>query len=1220
MYYNNYKNILMKEKETAMKKTIRLISLITLFLLISSVLIACSGQNPTGNGITIAVAEANPGSLSQPAAQSIYSGVKLAVDEINHLGGINGQQINIAIYADNDDPEIAKTNAQAIVDSQALLVIGHSSSETSLAAATIYNEAGIPVINASPDSTSLTANNPHYFNITYTAETQAAYMANYLAKIQGQKNASILFADDLYSLALAETFRNTFRGLGGTIGLDEKIELSSSIDAQVEKLVSEIIGVDTARTQPGTLYIAAPEEVAAKLILQLKRKGVAYPIAGANQLNSIEFLNIMNQQSEEDAQPGFFTDGILSTRGLIFDSVQGQTNTLIEQYEAQYAVSPAEHVLSGYDAALAAMAGMQQSNLTSTDVSSLRANLEKALLNLNNEQNVIRGVTGNLYFLQNRQAIRPARFAIFQKGNFVSAMTQFEPLGSMPLNAEIKEALQLGRMLTVNGEYVNVVNVVYTGIDLIEVSDVDIKTSTYLVDFYLWFRYRPSASEAGIKPENIVFTNLASGESVDLGDPISEVQTGDSLLRTYRVTATFKNDFTFQEYPFDQQTLLLQMRNQTATTSEIQYVVDRVGMQYGSDQSLLGYWQNNQAFKTLFGWRTRNASAEQSILSTSSTLGNPQNFNRTTSTDYSLFRAKVEIQRSSLEYIIKSLLPLLITLVLAYITFFLPLGHGERLGVGSTALLTTAFFHLSLADALPAIGYTVAMEYLFYSSYLMATLIVLLETWSIRIEKAGEDSSDEAFKEKCNQQRNNLNVAGKIIYPIILLSTMALGIFVYTDQINLTPVVDSGISLASRVSQPLSTTPTIAATINSDANTSTAETVVLTLSSWRPEDIQGIESIANEFEAYALAKGYKIELKHDPIISLNYDSILSTQFGKNSAADLIYVRPYSVDGDISTNLLSLNDLGISENYAANKTEPWVSQSGEIYGAPFGGVVQGVYYNKAIFDKLELQEPQTWDDFLKTAEILKEAGYIPVANTLKDNQDSEMFQSLAINTIEGAEGRKKLSSGNAGLCFNSPRVVGAFQSIVDLKEFLPPNADEISSDTSKTLFLEGKAAMLFGGSWDLKYITEKAKFEWGVFAPPAPIGRKTYVIFNPDVAIGINKNSKHLEESKLFIEWLMTQQGVNAIAKYLPGFYPLNNKPATTADQGYQDDFLKLSNNYESDARWIYINISAQSPRADEIVRFALYDIFKNDLTAAEAADRLQNGLSEWYKPAQTCLR
>ena len=91
-------------------------------------------------------------------------------------------------------------------------------------------------------------------------------------------------------------------------------------------------------------------------------------------------------------------------------------------------------------------------------------------------------------------------------------MEQFEPISSPELfkRDDLQEQLSKGRITTVDGKYVYVANVVYAGVDMIDIHDVDIKTSTYVMDFYLWFRYRANSQDAEFKPASFVFTNAVS--------------------------------------------------------------------------------------------------------------------------------------------------------------------------------------------------------------------------------------------------------------------------------------------------------------------------------------------------------------------------------------------------------------------------------------------------------------------------------------------------------------------------------------------------------------------------------------------------------------------------------------------------------------------------------------------------------------------------------------
>ena len=105
---------------------------------------------------------------------------------------------------------------------------------------------------------------------------------------------------------------------------------------------------------------------------------------------------------------------------------------------------------------------------------------------------------------------------------------------------------------------------------------------------------------------------------------------------------------------------------------------------------------------------------------------------------------------------------------------------------------------------------------------------------------------------------------------------------------------------------------------------------------------------------------------------------------------------------------------------------------------------------------------------------------------------------------------------------------------------------------------------------------------------------------------------------MFLEWLMTKEAVELTARNLAGFYPLNNLEASRGSDANDAKFLNLVNNYPTDIRWMYTEISDKNPGALEIIRRDLNNMVTSDLTPREAAQHLQDGLGEWYEPAQTC--
>ncbi len=169
-------------------------------------------------------------------------------------------------------------------------MIGHSSSETTSAAAPIYLNAGLPAINASPVSKETTRNFSNYFNISYTSEQQGAYLANYAKRSLGSDHATIIYASDASATALAKKFENTFHGLGGKIVFTQYLSARPYItESEINNIVGKIFSVDS-----GVLLIAANEAISADLVIELKNRGFNNPIIGGDNLSTRGFIEKIN--------------------------------------------------------------------------------------------------------------------------------------------------------------------------------------------------------------------------------------------------------------------------------------------------------------------------------------------------------------------------------------------------------------------------------------------------------------------------------------------------------------------------------------------------------------------------------------------------------------------------------------------------------------------------------------------------------------------------------------------------------------------------------------------------------------------------------------------------------------------------------------------------------------------------------------------------------------
>ena len=159
-----------------------------------------------GSKLAVGVSVPIGGNLN--VAKEILRGVAQAQNEINQSGGIKGKLIKIEIANDDNDPAIAKEIATKFVnDKRILAVIGHNSSNASIAAAPVYQEAGLVMISPTSTARELSVLGNHVFRTTPNTRVIADTLARYVVKTANK--TSIALCVDSQSGA-SKSFRQEF--------------------------------------------------------------------------------------------------------------------------------------------------------------------------------------------------------------------------------------------------------------------------------------------------------------------------------------------------------------------------------------------------------------------------------------------------------------------------------------------------------------------------------------------------------------------------------------------------------------------------------------------------------------------------------------------------------------------------------------------------------------------------------------------------------------------------------------------------------------------------------------------------------------------------------------------------------------------------------------------------------------------------------------------------
>lgn len=116
-------------------------------------------------------------------------------------------------------------------------------------------------------------------------------------------------------------------------------------------------------------------------------------------------------------------------------------------------------------------------------------------------------------------------------------------------------------------------------------------------------------------------------------------------------------------------------------------------------------------------------------------------------------------------------------------------------------------------------------------------------------------------------------------------------------------------------------------------------------------------------------------------------------------------------------------------------------------------------------------------------------------------------------------------------------------------------------------------------------------------------------------MGLNASSENAEAARTFLTWMTTPEFAELYANALPGFFPLSDAPVELEDPLAQE-FLSWRDLCESTIRSSYQILSRGEPNNENQLWNVSARLLNGELSAQEAAQTVQEGLSAWYEPQQ----
>jgi hypothetical protein len=306
-------------------------------------------------------------------------------------------------------------------------------------------------------------------------------------------------------------------------------------------------------------------------------------------------------------------------------------------------------------------------------------------------------------------------------GRFKAAMVQLVRPREEYVLKQLSERIGKGFILLTDKTPYHIVDVVFVGVDVIRINDVNIKDMLWETDVFMWFKW--SGDRLGVSEiEKIGVINALKEQSTILKEDLSR----PIKYRAYRKHLTLEAPYDLAAFPFDEQILPLSIAHNNKNSTHVMLVVDSRHMEKTPITDIKprewDYLGRNM-FSDLYRYE--------------STFGDPDYRMGTgykSPIYFSTVNLEVGVKRILKPYLYTFFLPLIILLGIILVILWVPLDQfTPRINASISGLVGILVYHMAQKSTFPKVGYTMISDYYFLLAYafVVSMIICIIFTQSL---------------------------------------------------------------------------------------------------------------------------------------------------------------------------------------------------------------------------------------------------------------------------------------------------------------------------------------------------------------------------------------------------------------------------------------------------------------------------------------------------------
>ncbi|MCY8921710.1 ABC transporter substrate-binding protein [Bacillus atrophaeus] len=367
------------------------------------------------------------------------------------------------------------------------------------------------------------------------------------------------------------------------------------------------------------------------------------------------------------------------------------------------------------------------------------------------------------------------------------------------------------------------------------------------------------------------------------------------------------------------------------------------------------------------------------------------------------------------------------------------------------------------------------------------------------------------------------------------------------------------------------------------------------------------EEVVKEFEK----EHPDIHIQTEAVLNDSYKDKIKVMLGTSSPPDVFFswsdeFAAKFIRGNKALDLSSYykNDTEWSSQLVGTQIKPFTYDEKE-YGVPWQMDAKSFFYNKDIFEKLNLKPPSTWEELIKVSKKLKANGYTPISFGTKAPWTISHYIGTLNQRMVDEKTRERDYDAKTGE-FTDEGYVKALEKLKELMPYFNEHVNSIDHEYARQQFKSGKSAMMYAETAEIKLVEP---VNLGLFSFPDITGQKgsSNSLTGAPEGFMISSKTKHPKEAMEFLQFLTSKKMGEKLVKDVGKYSAVQGTATEENSTATQREAVQQIIDADSMVSWFDMDVDVEIA---DVYLSSVQQMLGGDMTPAEVMKSVQKAAKQ----------